>query len=864
MSVPHICSTCRRTIGQIISGKNLRKYSSFVSLSSDPRTSVKDKRRDDPPPPANTLKPRTTQPKPSGSRPEPGDVLEALFEEATKKGPNESPTSTRLTSLAHEAPEIELERRIEELSEMLESRPGKPLPLLDCWSFFLRHFGPTAWKAGTINRATHPTHLKIIAPQLLEQIMKAKSADPFADNLPTYTELILPFFELGILTGREWTGMMVTLLVNILQARGPLATKQSHPLIMDLLRSWNVVCRQATTEATANINPLTLDWSYVPKIPPLKFQQAKLGTDRTVASRKNINVAFSLLLPGVRLLKDQMSGVALGTIKVLLDVERYGLGDSATPDVSTLLETLLTVVHTCRIERPDLLSPEYEGVPRPVLQAIKDHWVAIKNRANEIVLPTMPSQRSYTSFSGTDSGMISRRLRHAFNIKNRKVAEDLWVGAQRLPIAKSDSNDAQGAVGFASGTLSPALYHQFILTFMGLRLPAKAIEVWNHMVENGIAPDVGAWDAMLNGCKASQDRKGLDEVWFRMIGSDVKPDVYCWTSRISGLIQCRAIEDGIYALDEMGRLWLQAVRKKYPDIKVSKLKEVGAMPGVVKPTIATVNAAVSGLLAQGQSTAAQRVLAWASKIGISPDVQTYNMLIRPMIRGGRVNEATKLLKSMQDQEILPDAATFVTILEEVFRDAHNYTADQLRDTVKSVFDMMEEAGVEANLHTYNKIIYLLLQANPNDITPVTSVMEHMASRNVQPNTHSYTMLVNHYFSQQPPDLEAVRILMERAGLEVGSTDHVFLDRVIEGYARAGDTSTALRLLGRIQSSKLYTSWNTLRTLLMALIKNDEWDLARELVRNTVIDKGGPIDVKEKGVEGQHMFWDLVRESRLFE
>ncbi|PQE02933.1 pentatricopeptide repeat domain-containing protein [Rutstroemia sp. NJR-2017a BVV2] len=857
MSVPHICSTCRRTIGQIISGKNLRKYSAFVSLSSDPRTPAKGKQRDDYPPPANNLKARTIQPRPLVSRPEPGDALEALFEEASKKGLNEPP-------------EIELERHIEELSEMLENRlSGKPVPLRDCWSFFLHHFGPAAWKAGTINRATHPTHLKIIAPQLLEQIMKAKSADPFSDDLPTYTELTLPFFELGILTGRDWTEMMTVLLVNILEAREPLAARQTQPLIMDLLMSWNIVCREATTEATVDISPTSLNWSYMPKIPPHKFaqasklEQARIRKDINGASEKNINLAFSLLLPLVRLRKDGISGVALGTIKVLLDFERHGLGDSVTPDVSTLLEALLTVVHACGIEFRDLSSSALKRVPLPILQAIKDDWVVIKNRANAIVLPIMPSKRSYSSpLSGTDSNMISRRLAQAFKIRNRKAAEDSWLDAQRLPVAKLDSNDTKGVVRFVGGTLSPALYHQFILTFMGLGSPARAIEVWNHMVENDVVPGVGAWDAMINGCKVSRDAKALNEVWAKMTSSDVKPDVQCWTSRISGLIHCRAIEDGLYALDEMGRLWLQAVRKRDPNIKVSKLKEVGAISGVVKPTIVTVNAAVSGLLTQRQPAAAHRVLDWASKIGISPDVQTYNMLIRSLIREGRVNEASKLLKSMQAEEIAPDAATFVTILEDFFKDAHHQTPDELKDTVKSVFSMMEEADVEVNLHTYNKIIYLLLQANPNDMAAVAQVMEHMASRNAQPDTHTYTMLVNHYFSLQPPNLEAVRILMERARLEVGAVDHIFYDRVIEGYARAGDTSSALRLLGRIQPSRQYTSWNTLRTLLMALIRNDERNLAEELVRNTIIDKGGPIAIYEKGVEGQHKFWDLARELRL--
>ncbi|KAM3070241.1 hypothetical protein ACMFMG_010078 [Clarireedia jacksonii] len=791
---------------------------------------------------------RTTKAKPARSHTGPVDALEALFEDAFKKGPNELSTSTRLASVAHVPPSVVLQEHIKTLSEMLRKR----LPLRDCWSFFLLHFGPSAWKTGTIDRETSPTHLNKIAPQLLKRIMEAKSVKPFSEDLPTYTELTLPFFELGILFSHSWAEMMNTLLVNILEAKGP-----PQPLIMDLLMSWNIVCRQATTEATANINPSSLDWSYVPWVLPRKIEQFR--------ERRGIYGAFSLFVPTLRSFTPMLSGVVLGTIKVLLDIERHSLGELVTPDTSTLLKTLLSFVYICRIELGDLSSPSFKGVPQFILQAIKDDWVAIKDRANTVVTPMMAPKRTVAlplTRGGADTGMTSRRLASALDTKNRKQAEDLWMDAQRLLLTKPDGNGTDRGLGFVSGTLSPALYHQFILTFMGLRSPAQAIEVWNHMVENGITPDLGAWDAMLNGCKASKDANGLKEVWSRMISTGVKPDIQCWTSRISGLIWCRKIEDSIYALDEMGRLWLQAVRKRHPDIKVSQLQSVGPIPEAVKPTIATVNAAVSGLLKQRQTEAAHRVLAWASKIGISPDVQTYNLLLQPLIREGRIDQVTKILKAMQAQDISPDAATFVAILEDVFRDAHNETPDQLKDIVKSVFAMMEEAGVEANLHTYNKIIYMLLQANPNDITPISAVMEHMASRDVQPNTHTYTMLATHYFTRQPPDLEAVRILIERARLEVGTVDHIFWDRVIEGYAWAGDTATALRLLEKTESAKSYISWDTLRTLLMALIQNDEWELARELVRNTTKDRGGPISINEKGVEGQHKFWELAQELRL--
>ncbi len=99
---------------------------------------------------------------------------------------------------------------------------------------------------------------------------------------------------------------------------------------------------------------------------------------------------------------------------------------------------------------------------------------------------------------------------------------------------------------------------------------------------------------------------------------------------------------------------------------------------------------------------------------------------------------------------------------------------------------------------------------------------------------------------------------------IGRTDHIFWDRVVEGYSRAGVTAAALRVVWRVHSSDSRVGWLALRELLRALARNEEWDMAKSLVRDASIDTGGPLSPDEKGKEGQHKFWDLAHELRLLD
>jgi hypothetical protein len=222
-----------------------------------------------------------------------------------------------------------------------------------------------------------------------------------------------------------------------------------------------------------------------------------------------------------------------------------------------------------------------------------------------------------------------------------------------------------------------------------------------------------------------------------------------------------------------------------------------------------------------------------------------------------------LLKQMQKEGIGADVGTFTTILDETFRYSDELTPKEQKEITDNVLSEMDAAGVKANLHTYGKMIYQLLQSMSGDLTVVNAVMEHMAKQGIQPTTYIYTMLVSHLFAQEPADLDAVKNLIERARMEVGSVDHIFWDRVIEGYARAGDTASAMRTLGKLESGGSHASWVTRKVLLTALVQNDDWASARAFVDNVKADTGGPkSDHELKGKEGQQWFWRLAAELEL--
>jgi pentatricopeptide repeat protein len=872
MNASHICSGCRRRLSQSRGAKAFQWHprATFISLANSNNTRITtdetakedllklgdESRRGKVSQAGIYLETRRRTRRPTSNH-NPGDLLEALFEQSLKQpAPAANPPPQIITSL-------EPYKNAETLKEMLD---GDDFSVAECWQFFVEHFGPDAWKTGSIDKKSSPSYLENRARTLIRQVIHAKKNDPFSQTLPLVTEVSTICFQLEMLHGLEWVQLMLNLLASISRSgKSPVAySKSDVALISDLLGSWNVVCRHlGSFQDRSTADASALHWGHIPTF----------CTNTIIRAHRNRGTqgSFGLLTPkfSAHQLND-LPIVALGTFTIL--TKESNIGKEMLDNNSPLISSLGKVISVGGFKW-DQLNQLASGSPDPAaasaIESIKEDWLWIKDRAAKFVeSPTGPA----VSSPPVTLNLISmhNRVQDALGRRDGSQVDRLWLDVAELPVYNGWQSDPETETGknvnnSKRGTLSAGLCNYFILAYMALRQPNRAIDVWNHMVGKGLPPNLATWNHMLMGCKQSRDGKALEEVWTKMHILQVQPDIHCWTTRISGLIECGKIEPAIFALNEMGKAWLTATKKKYGDMKFDGLQQFGDIEGAVKPTIELINAALSGLLRKQKSDVAHKILGWASNFGISPNVITYNTLLRPLIRDGHSKQAMALLQNMQKSGIQADVATFTTILDETLRHSDQYTLEEQNEIVANVFREMEVSGVQANLHTYGKIIYQLLQIPDREtMKSVNIVLQRMAKQGLQPSTYIYTILVEHYFDQQPPDLDAVRSLIERSSLQVGSTDNIFWDRVIEGYARVGDTISAVRILGRVNSGNSKASWLTLTTLLTALTENDEWGVARSLVRNAKIDSGGPPPEYEHGKEGQHRFWRLVKELNLLD
>lgn len=884
MSKPHICSACRRNIFAGIRRRStgqLRSRSTFVSLANT-RSSTGDSISEDilAIGASRNLKKGNSRPKNAGpvqkqlgsTQGRCVDVLDSLFEE----GRTAPSTSRTLPDPTRQAAVLSLREHIETLEGLL-ANPDEPV--LGVWQYFTSHLSAQAWLLDTPGETPllQPAAFKSVARTLLHRLQAERIQSRTANGLPTVAEITSVYASLDLLHPADWKALVYDLLrklsEQVVYARDQNGTGFSSELFgeplatsEDIIGAWKVLCKYYcphTNLKDPGLGDPLYDW---------KFLQYPGDSDLGPTKLKGgLDEVFLLLWPRCpRPYVGSMTSAALVTFSLITDAIPQMSRDVRRSNPFLLAIAKLLVAARCNVK--DILKSE--AAEDLGVKGLSMDWPSVLRRAeviaNKSVKRHLNVQHSVVRPLDPSSTLLSRKLSRATAERDLKQIDDLWAEAKlsartisttdkegadeeiKRPIVKS--HPARISISKAKDVMSQELCNQFILSYMGLRRPGQALDVWNYMIETSRHPTLSTWHAMLEGCRRARNPTSLEAVWARLRSSALQPDVVCWRTRISGLIECGKLEPAIRALDEMGRNWREVARKQ--NIKPEK---AGYINGTVKPTIETINDTISGLINRGHHSAANRVLAWGDEFGIKADIVTFNILIRGLIRDGRVKSVPSLLAEMQKQGIQADVATFTTILDEIFKTSAPQSPEEQLNLTNLVFAEMEAAGVRPNRFTYNKVISSLLQSQPQDMKAVQAVLARMAAQKIEPSRDIYTMLVMHLFSQDPPNLEGVRSLLDRVRLSGAILDHIFWDRVIEGYASVGDTANALAVLGRVDKEGSRVGWPALERVLRALAQNGEWDMVRQVVQNVMTDRGGPPDIDQKGVEGQHSFWRTVGE-----
>ena len=195
-----------------------------------------------------------------------GDQLEALFEESLRQPSEAKETPPPVTS-------VEPYIQADNLRRMLADQN---FAVGDSWQFFVEHFGPEAWRRGSINQRTTPSYLQHIEKILGKRITEAKRNDPFSVDLPTVTKFSKIYSQLSVLQFQQWVDMVVGLLESLIRLDQSLPEHPGHKerAVSDLVGSWNVVFRQPRKTQAYPAEGSPYDWSHVPTVDPSTASQA--------------------------------------------------------------------------------------------------------------------------------------------------------------------------------------------------------------------------------------------------------------------------------------------------------------------------------------------------------------------------------------------------------------------------------------------------------------------------------------------------------------------------------------------------------------------------------------------------------------
>ncbi|KAK7717617.1 hypothetical protein SLS64_003112 [Diaporthe eres] len=701
--------------------------------------------------------------------------------------------------------------------------------------------------------------LKQRGTYLMTRVIEAKMDNWDNEKLPSLAQASQIFHELDSLSCKKWSDSVMSLIQNLVTRS---TAKADYPdaeayersmarkdvLLQDLIDTWILFHRR-------RLSPNRYDdaqaWSF-------RFPQLDEMVLRSYARAGEAMKAINMMFP-------QIWGndfktippVAIASFVVLADPSHTSL--EAQEKVKPLLDTLGKILAAVPIWKTGLQSIFAEHPD--ILVYVLDRWDSLvsqlrqtdrpKHKPETIVSKPEVNQEvnpEAKGRGGPSSNVIMHQVNTALGMGDADAVEAVWVRFWSHQAVLDEDRKAELQT-------MDKLFHYFILAFTALHRPQRAVEVWESMVRIGLQPTVRTWTSLIEGCRRSKNAVGIENVWKKLLVSGLEVDEEAWSARVVGLIDCGEPEAGLRALDEM--------------LHQSKL------------TIAPINAAVAALIRLNAMSAARKVLDWASQNHIEPNIVTFNTLLRPLVVQGHAAQVDSLLKTMKQKGVEPDAATFTVLLEGLIGDSKEADSAEQVKSVNDLFNQMEAAGVEANMETFGRMIYLLVnEPGANSYEAVEAIREHLQSKGLAMSQYMHTILVDHYFNLEPPNLAAVEDLMNKGGLKwkmfVGrGLDRVFWERVIKGYAMAGEVDKAYEIFEQVDNIGSVLTLDTLSTLLRSLVRAGKREEARRTVdivkrhrQNSHVNSPGWMEgfgskrQKQRGRYWRHGFWAYAVECGL--
>lgn len=694
----------------------------------------------------------------------------------------------------------------------------------------------------------HTNLVKALATDLLRGVAEEKAKDMYSDKWPSTAQIIEMLQQIGSPHAPQLAGKMILDLIEGILATTSLQidVAKKQELLEDLVDTWIVFSRHGLNPDTSSVST-SQEAQF--RLPELNGTQLRYLADRNDflgalglvfghADWSNTNHFRAATLATFVLLVDSGHSNASIRLKARPFLVSVGRVLAAIPKGPSILPTILA-------SRPQILSYAIK-VWKPIVTQL-NLWNSHPNAATSDMEDRIISG-NFAKDVAMDPEHFQRQLSRALLMGSAAEVEATWTkywGEKDMP----------DEVRATQMRRHQALFNAFILAFTAVRRTQRALDVWDAMARIGVPTTLDTWEAMLEGFKKAKNVAGLEGAWKKLLASGAQLNEKIWRTRISGLMESREPEAGLRALKE--------------------LAEQSKRPNAVPFNIDVVNSVVLGLIRLNNAMPVVReVLQWASEYNAPPDIFTYNILLRPMVQEGNSAQIQRLLQLMQAQGIPPDVTTFTIFLDGIVIAGRDKSPDEKVEMYRGLVQDMESADITPNMDIIGRLIHLIIkdgqQTARHTQGAVGAILQYAKKRNIKLSRHVYTILVEYYLSQTPPAVREVdQLLSDHKLLVLNATsglDRIFWERVVSGFAAAGEVDRAFNTVRRIQGLGTAMTLDSLHTVLQGLVNRGRTEDARELATRVAQERLAQEKVRDYGDPGRfwrHRFWGLASDYKLY-
>ncbi|RMZ73073.1 pentatricopeptide repeat [Pyrenophora seminiperda CCB06] len=722
------------------------------------------------------------------------------------------------------------------------------------WEFFNKTFTSRECKAltdppeGDLRLLDHGRVFNYLLRDVTKDFISGKT------ETLTPTVVLFRYAQLGLLRPDYWadpsleylTCQVIRAMYGVVDVERP--QRDLPSLINELISVWRLFfqCYGPMNDA---LHSIASEWQLRPieELP-------------TYYNSTNFNSRLQICVPKYPLFHGRLAICAA----YLYDVAE-GLDENIRKEAEPFLRFLERLLAGSWIDFRSLEFTQFKELPEDVQIQIQEALRTVPNKAMKAIGESGETLSS--NGPEAEAKLIDFYLgRIARAVETRSSAaklDDLWK-----EIEQAYTKNGKTAI-------PTLIYNSFLSGYLTLLNPDRSIQVWNHMIANGVKPNMRSWVALLEGCVKASDLNGLNAMWTRLQKTGSEPDNYAWTTRVNGLMKMRQVSEALATLDDMGKRWVAAESPIHPP-KTKGSNKKGPPSKTVnkctKPSIEVVNGAIAGLVKMPRNAMyyqkrveyVQKVLGWASLFQIKPDVVTYNSLIQLYLGEGDKRTALALLSQMEQKGLKGDIATYGMLIESAFNtNVFNGRSEQQQTTaILKIFDDLEASGMKANNYIYSTAIDRLLKEYSN-YNGARAVVEYMTAREITPPAQACTSIITYYFTSEPPKIAEVDALVHHLFTNSRvATDRILFDRLIEGYAAHNEVSKMLNVLNRMLKERKLPGWGALMGVVSALMKAGDYEHAQAIVRDVKRGEG----VAAGGImghnSGMRRFMEMARQFGL--